>query len=60
MGCYKYDVDDEVQDDTIPLEPFMYKKELIVSRILHIFWVQLEKIISKLLDVTRKVRDEFN
>ena len=55
----KRNFDDEVEDDTIPLEPVTRKEALIASRTLHNFIVQLEKTTPKLLNAIRKVRDEF-
>ena len=55
----KSNVDDEVEDDTIPLEPVTRKETLIASRTLHNFMVQFEKTTPELLDAIRKVRDEL-
>ena len=55
----KSNVDDEVEDDNIPLEPVSHKETLIASRTLHNFMVQFEKTTPKLLDEIRKVRDEL-
>ncbi|KAK4712555.1 hypothetical protein R3W88_007068 [Solanum pinnatisectum] len=55
----KSNVDNEVKDDTIFLEPITHKKTLIASRTLHNFMVQFEKTTPKLLDAIRKVRDEL-
>ena len=38
----KKNVDDEVEDDTTPLEPVTRKETLITSRTLHSFMVQFE------------------
>ncbi|KAK4727230.1 hypothetical protein R3W88_032147 [Solanum pinnatisectum] len=55
----KSNVDDEVEDDTIPLELVTRKESLITSKTLHNFMVQFEKTIPKLFDAIRKVRDEL-
>nr|AAT38752.1 hypothetical protein SDM1_42t00003 [Solanum demissum] len=55
----KCNVDDEVEDDTIPLEPITRMKTLIASRTLHNFMVQFEKTTPELLDAIRKVTDEL-
>jgi len=59
-GCHwKKNVDDKVEDVTIPLEPVTDKETLIAFRTLHNFIVQFEKTISKLLDAISKVGDEL-
>ena len=55
----KNNVDDKVEDDTIPLEPVTRKETLIASRTLHNFMVQFKKTTSELLDAIREVRDEL-
>jgi len=50
-------VDDEVEDDTIPWKPVMRKKILITSRTLHNILVHFKKITPELLDEIRNVRD---
>ncbi|KAK4737609.1 hypothetical protein R3W88_001306 [Solanum pinnatisectum] len=55
----KSNVDDEVEDDTIPLVPITHKKALIATRTLHNFMVQFEKTTLELLDAIRKVRYEL-
>nr|AAT38686.1 hypothetical protein SDM1_32t00006 [Solanum demissum] len=50
----KCNVDDEVEDDIIPLEPVTRKETLIASRTLHNFMVQFEKTTPELLDAIRK------
>ena len=52
-------VDDEVEYDTVPLEPITRKEALIVSRTLHNFLVQFENTTLEILDAIRKVRDEL-
>ena len=54
---WKNNVDDKVEDDTIPLEPVTRKETLIASRTFHNFMVQFKKTTPELLDVVRKVRD---
>ncbi len=39
----KNNVDDEIEDDTISLEPVIGKESLIASRTLHNFMVQFKK-----------------
>ena len=55
---WKNNVDDKVEDYTIPLKP-VTRKETLASRTLHNFMVQLEKTTPKLLDAIRKIRDEL-
>jgi len=56
---WKNNVDDKVEDNTIPLK-LVTHKETFASRTLHNFMVQLEKTTPKLLDaIIRKVRDEL-
>ena len=52
-------VDDEVEYDTIPLEPVTRKEALIASETLHNFLVRFENITPEILDAIRKVRDEL-
>ena len=54
----KNNVDDEVEDDNVPLEPVTRKKTLIASKTLHNFVVQFE-MTPELLDAIRKVRHEL-
>ena len=55
----KDNVDDEVEDDTIPLEPVTRKEALIAFRTLQYFMVQFETTTPELLNAIRKVRDEL-
>ncbi|KAH0692341.1 hypothetical protein KY285_019438 [Solanum tuberosum] len=58
----KSNVDDEIEDDTIPLEPVMRKEALIASRTLHNFMVQFEKTIPEdvlLIPSIWSLRDEI-
>ena len=52
-------VDDEVEDDIVLLEPVTHKKALIASRTLHNFLVQFENTAPEILNAIRKVRDEL-
>lgn len=52
-------VDDEVEDNGVALEPVMRKEALITSRTLHNFLVQLENTTPEILNAIRKVKDEL-
>ena len=54
------DVDDEVEDDIVPLEPDTRKETLIASRTLHNFMVQFEKTTIKLFGAITKLKMNFN
>ncbi|XP_015169155.1 protein RDM1-like [Solanum tuberosum] len=50
----KNNVDNEVEDDTIPLKPVTHKEALIASKTLHNFMVQFENTTPELLDALKK------
>ncbi|KAK4722649.1 hypothetical protein R3W88_012882 [Solanum pinnatisectum] len=55
----KNNVEDDVEDDIIPLKPVTHKEALIISTTLHNFMVQFKKTTPELLDAIRKVRYEI-
>ena len=56
----KNNVDDEVEDYIISLEPVTRKKTLIAPRTLYNFIVQILRTTSMLLDAIRKVIDKLS
>ena len=55
----KSNVDDEIVDDTTPLDQVTCKETLIASRTLHNFMVHYEKTTLDIFDTIKKFRDEF-
>ena len=55
----KSNVDDNVKDNTKPLEPVMCKKTLIASRTVYNFMVKFKRTTLMLLDAIRKVMDKL-
>ena len=56
----KSNVDDEIVDDTTPLDQVTCKETLIASRTLHNFMVQFKNTTLELLDAMRKLEMSFN
>ncbi|KAL8131272.1 hypothetical protein AgCh_007267 [Apium graveolens] len=53
-------VEDDLEDDTTPLEPVTRKEALKASKMLNNFLMQHESTTPELLDAIRKIRDEFH
>lgn len=53
-------VDDEVEDDSIALEPVTRKEALQAATTLHNFLLQYEKTMPQLLSAMRRFKDELN
>ena len=56
----KNSIEDEAEDDFIPLKPITRKEVIISSTTLHNFLLQFEKAIPELLNAVKKVRDEIH
>ncbi|XP_074350027.1 CENP-B homolog protein 2-like [Apium graveolens] len=53
-------VEDDLEDDTTPLEPVTRKEALKASKMLNNFLMQHESTTPELLDAIRKIRDELH
>lgn len=53
-------IEDEAQDDTVPMEPVTRKEAIGAAKILHNFFLQSTNATSELLSAVRKVRDEIH
>ena len=53
-------VDDEVDDDSVPLEPITRKEALQAATTLHNFLLQYENTAPQLLSALRRFKDELN